>query len=1544
MDRTTLSRERRADLIHDKRLQEDVLRRATPREVARGKTSDEMTRRQRADRSRASVDESSSARHFTVANVGRNGTLYLKPSRKLPNAFVQPPATPPHTSDGNGINRRSSADWRDSTLSGTWTPQLPVARSHNTTGPLPPLSLANTPRSRRTRSHSFSTVHDARSCFQEENEFRVLLNGRQPGERPSSSVDLSRDLLDFRIPHYRLGTPRFSDRGTAYLHNSTYTATSEDLRSSIFSNADLGKLFPIPPNGTQRPGFMSHSSTGSPYLRSSLVPSSVAQAGTSQASLRTPSNTEQALDDQVESRLNDPSLVMYSSLTGKILAATPARLIAEITSPKFLDYELLSDFFLTYRSFLTSCDLLKHLMARIEWAVSNDHDAGRIVTVRTFVALRHWILNYFLEDFTSALQLRRTFCATVNGLANALQHSKGADDSDLKVLVELKKCWKRTCAAYWPETEMSEASANADILPVDDSAAAQEAVFDLPRPARPNSSSLDFRRRSTLTVPIFAVPKKETPAAPRLRPLTQSSYTRTLSIPATPTSEDSMTVLSCSLPFLRHLRVGEDYSTKPRTPTPAESRPKSGNKTTSHRHKRSGSFSDALRDDRPPLPSGQPGSVDIGTLNSIALTGGLVRGLLLQPSPSNVDLLIPISPSTTGEPTDFDFGHVDVVSSYGGVQHQSAGVKRIVHDVRRAFTIRKDGHDSPPASQRSSSSFTSHKSTSGSQRRRDVRPPNFQQLQGPPRVDLLGELVHKSYRKTLDDAAERGNEPAPIPLAEATVDDILRVPLTPDINRLNSHVTAGSCSIIIVDDTGIPTRSFDRGALTSPRAWTSNTTVQHAGEGANVMYLDYEGMKDGPEPGWPLNIANEHEIFQTTSAQNTDPVYDASVDFPQAYDINDSKDSMSALHPQHHQLRRRPGGDLKTVDHVHDLEMAPKRQTGDSYSMFSQAIASSNAGSWDLTGTHFSGQGLHVPVPLLRGSKSESTLLNTAQRSHPNTRFDFDDRVSELKDFPDRSSGNDIMNALAKLEGKPLHGSVRDSVAGELSGPSHGPPLMSERGSQSLSGMMAGSLSPLPPSGTASAALSARTNRQGASIFGMSDSEQGMHSSSDMLPLSQALPNFPDLPGTEAGQQLEPQEFAQIDRDVVLFDGKEGRGHGTILADHSKPVGAYKHMASQHSFFLDANESLSDISTEIAEDRSLHDSLGVRSFYFDDEDDDDRHPVTSFQVPPTPPSTAGTRTNPSEHKRAAGLPRIEQPEHAMKATSSAPGLMATDNHIIRLVRRPEDMRRAKTSPERPLVAHLPFVLAFDSRTIAEQLTIVEKDALDEVNWRDLVGLRWKHKPLQIRNWVDFLEREDCNGIDIVVTRFNLVVKWVVSECLLTDLPTERARSISKYIHVAVHAHRLRNYATTYQITLALLSADLARLKTTWTLVPPADKQLLQHLEKLCQPRGNFHHLRLEMESTPTERGCIPFIGLYTHDLMFNAQKPSQVDPTVPGSEPLVNFERYQTAATIVKGLLRLIESSANYAFRPQPEVLSRCLWLAALEDGEITARSKTLES
>jgi len=67
-------------------------------------------------------------------------------------------------------------------------------------------------------------------------------------------------------------------------------------------------------------------------------------------------------------KLSDPS-VLERNAEGKVVAGSPEGLVAYITSPECLDYEVLSDFFLMYRRFMEPSRLLGLLCARFEWGL-----------------------------------------------------------------------------------------------------------------------------------------------------------------------------------------------------------------------------------------------------------------------------------------------------------------------------------------------------------------------------------------------------------------------------------------------------------------------------------------------------------------------------------------------------------------------------------------------------------------------------------------------------------------------------------------------------------------------------------------------------------------------------------------------------------------------------------------------------------------------------------------------------------------------------------------------------------------------------------------------------------------------------------------------------------------------------------------------------------------------------------------------------------------------------------------------------------------------
>jgi hypothetical protein len=83
-------------------------------------------------------------------------------------------------------------------------------------------------------------------------------------------------------------------------------------------------------------------------------------------SLPPPTSYPPTIYDAID--LADPA-VLEKETSGKIVSGTVEGLVAYITSPDCLDYEILSDFFMMYRKFMDPSKLLGLLCARFEWGL-----------------------------------------------------------------------------------------------------------------------------------------------------------------------------------------------------------------------------------------------------------------------------------------------------------------------------------------------------------------------------------------------------------------------------------------------------------------------------------------------------------------------------------------------------------------------------------------------------------------------------------------------------------------------------------------------------------------------------------------------------------------------------------------------------------------------------------------------------------------------------------------------------------------------------------------------------------------------------------------------------------------------------------------------------------------------------------------------------------------------------------------------------------------------------------------------------------------------
>ncbi|KAJ5010988.1 putative guanine nucleotide exchange factor lte1 protein [Colletotrichum sp. SAR 10_99] len=1495
------------------------------------------------------------------------------------------------------------------------------------------------------RAHSDSTAHDGATSRNSEAEgFKIIIS--KPGEEKRSKTTEDLDapdipLLDIEIPSWKLGNPRFTARGTAFFRGSSYAPTEEFPRSSNVSflhRTPTGELTPRIPES-----FSSRKPTpiSIPQIRLPPLESTGPAVSFSPAPMTTPRlppirstylSTHLVIEPAMFDALtfkpacDDRSLVRYSPSTGAVTAATPPRLVAEITSPSFLDYELISDFFLTYRAFLEPADLLRMLLARLRWALGRDDEIGMVVRVRTFVAMRHWILNYFIDDFVIEYALRVTFCNLLNDMVDELSTDPRGRKVQLKILAELKKCWRRVCAQFWDGPEFdSSLGPNVPIAPggiAGHRNASLDPSFWEQDGAAPQLDSLfvpiiEDKEQACFYADVSRAghfgdsqPILERPSTPENQNVQEFDRTQA----ASPTSIVSMDVISCSFPGKTTRGAQPAGNTTlgahPVAPSssvyssagPVATTPRAlvGKRVRpSHGHKRSGSLTDSLREKQHAAEKTIFQETEF--LMSLPFAGSLVRGNLMPPGQPYVEMM---SPSLSGEnqrqTTLFQVPpeHRSTASAMSG-----QGMRKLIGSVRRALSTRGQNVSPTQGNFINISPIGPRGATTNRLPGTAIVPQAQPRLNGtrpPVRLDLLGAEIVEDFKKAVrEDAA-----------VEAAADAERRGYLNPTIGALHSalpdgaldysaaHITSafgssihdndtlrpvsdmaittGSKSIVIVDDT-----------VTSPLpAMHGAIPVNDSVEAFADSFMP--PAADPTPPNTPPGHLMVKSFDATTYSENS---------------ISDENEPSPVPEPLRI-LRRRPGGDLRAVNNVGDLDAFPLRKsrsvgslTTYSESMRSSYLQSSNhdtSAFVDVVSSEFSHQDNAETFSLgalAEPSAKRQVSLFSTHSSKPIMRPSFEAEAQKLAQIPDDADDDGgVESALLKLEGKyekrtfklsmepantPLPGVIAEMVAkNDMEGsPKQGrqnrhlhvlpgdaiPTHQHQEGPDAHASFL--DIPQRPPTETGSF-LSEKSGGSYCSIplLERDFSDDGQSKASVREWTNMSILQGPDDDLTPAVTPR-PMEDTGSHHSSYEFVRKTESMEKIKSGDTKAPP-------SEQSFLEDdsdgEDDNVSDLSSELSAEVVEADEFvapkpqapkshrSVSIFEFDPRPlrESVVSPIDS-QNPPSPPMTLvqALRMSPE----AAMIPELRESQvFQRKPLPLTPDATPTDALYLNSPADPTGTREAlRGQPKIPeeeresslrFSVHLPFILAFDSEILAQQFTLIEKDALNEIDWKELIEMGWKNATNNdSRSWVDFLRNTDAHGVEVVIARFNIMVKWACSEIVLTQNIEERARCIIKFIHIAAHCRRYRNFATMSQITIALTSMEVSRLTRTWAMVPPYDMKTLQELEGLISPTRNFYNLRAEMEGG-SDDGCIPFVGIYTHDLLFNAQRPSEIASS-PTTAPLVNFERCRYSATIVKTLLRLLEASTLYEFQPVEGITERCLWMSALSDEEIRKHSHRLE-
>lgn len=1375
----------------------------------------------------------------------------------------------------------------------------------------------------RQRSNSFSTISEQQSVSGagKRGELRIVID-RSENRPKSAGEKTGNSALEVPIPHYRLGSPHFNTEGSAILHSSVYTRTS---MSDNFRNSTLlgGMADPLPTHlqsaysrdsfSRNRPSFAVSlfSGTGaidlsraSPLPRNSVV-----------YELKGP--VEPSIYEALVSDMDGESVVRYIPGTKDISAATPARIVAQISSESFMDYELVSDFFLTFRSYLSTGHLLALLLARLQWAINRLQEDGRIIRIRTFAALRHWILNYFVDDFVANFDLRTHFCDTINMLYDDVKSRETGGLSDLKILIDLKRCWNGKCSVYWTATELSRAYNDPDT------------------PIAPGSIHIDLPPVEALhqsAPPEGNVPQEDTRSRDSLPVSIQhdrnDSAATAQSIPFSTKSEQSVVALSCSLPPKSLKRLSMPYS-KGKAPHPV---PLGLTKTTSphepppsspklsrypfhgHTHKRSGSFSDSVRDDRVPMFGVEPSSA-VPPPQEILDPVSFIRGALYPPAESYMTMMAPDSPPLAPPSNSSNSDRRSIPDGGPKTGPSNSGVRTIIGSIKRVLHTRNGGQsvsarianasDAISLPSRGKTSAMPNHIALGSEFYRERKMAAGPKR--PARIDLLCDQSLKQYRQvvgTHEAQRETAQQLAAAPgFQNALPDPSIELPhLSPletpgvDGSKIKSGLTTGSGSIVIVDDTGFEfpvmsgaVQGYEQAApdnhISSESKVMSVMTngqsqISVPGEGEYLLPVYYNGDVSEandlrPAPSKPPGSLAQRRSFCTErqatptkrmslslrlrkyasfqsgiSKHRLSMNSDTSKSNAGSYTTQDLTDK-----PMGPSLRRRPGGNLRQMQFVDELEPGSGHESFMSTGSYGDSLAETISTAND-----------HVerpPSALIPPNPRFSLIQGGSNR---NLRRSFEAAIAQFAQIPDDDDGG-IESTLLKLEGKWRGpGGVQQSSGRDESSrvdtERHDKPdweVLARRRQtdKSAYSTVGGRLAPPRPYSDSVAESEESYNSIPLLERGLTDESMHRPPTSRLHAADAYGAPLSLITSRDTSELASSHPSIQI---IQKTDSIQRIPRGSTVPELGWGSAGQNTPKRRSALSSELSADMID-SREVMGDRLSTDTRSLTGSTVDIPP----HPLAH---PPSPPMTIqhpgsfGSSVSPLDKVLFQPQPLTPEtsPRHREVDTTNIRSRnvpqFSTDVLSNSEKNRPVQMTLNEVGPD-----HVPFILACESQMLAQQLTLVEMAALSEVDWRDLVEMKWSSASPAITSWVQFLSSEQRKGIDLVVGRFNLMVKWVVSEIVLTRDVHERARTVVKFIHTAAHARRICNYATMLQIAIALASSDCTRLQSTWQLVPVEDKRMFKDMECLIQPVRNFHDLRVEMETANLQEGCIPFIGM-----------------------------------------------------------------------------------
>ncbi|KAG0197478.1 hypothetical protein BGX28_009049 [Mortierella sp. GBA30] len=1326
-----------------------------------------------------------------------------------------------------------------------------------------------------------------------------------------------------------------------------------------------------------------------------------------------------------------------------IMAATPEKLVQKLTSE--INYTFLTDFFLIYRLFITPVALLKLIMLRFNWALIDNSPERQIVRIRTFVTLRHWLLNYFGFDFMRSKDLHNMLGVFLRSLArNPLVASSPRDQRIARELMRyaqsLKKLHYRNKAQQKLERQTHRRRGN---------------------PHRPHSTSVAERSSidangACLHSPVPSCQSSVASGSQKRSSIVSESITEELAVYFRSSDQYDE---GCST-------EDEDFSQLDDTDLSSDdsssvSRDHSVNASESDMHDDgldSGSESLESRESECAQESAAP--LGSGSLRSQYFTQSIVSSTASREPFKRVDSALPDLHAGAGG-THRD--NLDTLSQghRSSISDKQNRAKRYSRPhSSRGSTAPPIAHG-PPLSARSSS--------------KSIKP-----YMNPPPRSIDTSEKKKSWSKYMS----------------VTVNRLSRMKRVFSSNSSKSgrHIHSSS-SIPSMDN------ASRRGALSttsrtrSARRWQGNRSDPEGEKISRYLLGSCTGMSVLLSSSDVRRLSIDHKYVAERDQQRDDAGSDWSSDDDYSqYEMTrrSSRQMTGSLdHPQEDQnevpLDLRP--DEAGWSPVCCMSYAPTTPLDGALSdeEARYTIEDNDQRSGPISDC---GGERHPSSPPILDSHRVST---GGDKHKVATRVDqaVHESMTEGRAAATAALSNVIKRPAPTLrrtqrieqdhrESWVTFSSADSSVFGTVLNGNHPPPSQSiqERGVRANVDRF---IERIYKAQQQQQQQQKQQEYQSSTQFWDQRVKQHQvksvrrHSSS--LRYLEGWHAYP-LCAEQASVPTSPAISASAER-------------CTTLAPESKPTPSTFH-TQHHSQILSATRP--------------RPSLGLRSHSQPHQTNSKSDTeMNSLSVKAPPLLLPGRSARALDQYRHDGLDHQDGAEGPIVGTSStSPSLKSRENYIrpdtFLHVRQSQFQRRAtepqlfrgpRTSafavkePQAPSI-----VLRYRSEMIAQQLCLIERDLLTKVQWYELVDAGWTKKssqdcttpiattstkavvlhgsaseqgvaeadvavsfiteqkakttsipvagPMNIQQNTRNSEAGDSPGIKRLVERFNLTCQWVTSEIVCTRDLEMRVKVVEKFIRIAQTCYNHSNFSSLMQLMLGLQAHSVSRLSQTWARVRSQEMSIMHDLVEFTSPFHNWKHLRDAMKNIADEwggsskgagsdsgtvngagisafarakksmssrsgqtiffnkrsrasegkrfsqqldsapsgfpsasqerdsekndterlqlRGCIPFLGLYLSDLVFNSELPSYIehnkeeatdevperDNFLPRS-PLVNIHKHRTTATIIRRVLTFRTIAGRYPFQPSPDVYAQLMSIHGLSPAEISKLSSLCE-